>query len=161
MSRNQINQAQEAQRLAEFNAPTGKLPDEADSHLATLFQKLEADQLDYLDQAGKRIIELSSALLGVLFAVIAFGENFPPAYLQSTLAKGLVSVVLVCYLLAIMTAVYGVQPRDYKHYRHNLTEMQRELNKVADFKARWARTSGLIFVLGSAGLALLVGVLVW
>ncbi|MBV7338195.1 hypothetical protein KFU94_60215 [Chloroflexi bacterium TSY] len=71
------------------------------------------------------------------------------------------SVVLVCYLLAIIAAVNGVQPRNYKRYRHNLTEMRRKLERVVEFKSYWVRVSGVIFVLASVALVLLVGVLLW
>ncbi len=88
-----------------------------------LFSTLETQQLDFLDQAGKRIIELSTGLLGILFAGDRVWRNFPPAYLQGNLpAKGLTVATVVLYLVAIIVAVLGVQPRNYERYRHNLSD---------------------------------------
>lgn len=106
--------------------PVGKPPTDEQAQLVALFNTLETQQLDFLDQAGKRIIELSTGLLGILFAVIAFGDKFPPAYLQGNLpAKGLTVATVVLYLVAIIVAVLGVQPRNYERYRHNLSNASR------------------------------------
>ena len=54
-------------------------PDPSDERLIALFDKLEEQQLDFLDQAGKRVIELSTGMLGLLFAVTAFGKEVSAA----------------------------------------------------------------------------------
>jgi hypothetical protein len=54
-----------------------------------------------------------------------------------------------------------VQPRTYKHYRHNLTEMREELHKMVADKARPLRVAGILFGLGSVLLAVLIGLIIW
>jgi hypothetical protein len=137
-------------------------PTDEQKRLVALFDELEKQQVEFLDQAGKRIIELITALLGILFAVAAFGDKFPPAYLQgNTPAKALTLATLACYLAAMLAGVWALQPREYQRYQHNVTEMRQELKKIIGYKARRVKVAGGLFVLGSLALGLLVGVMVW
>jgi hypothetical protein len=142
--------------------PVGKPPTDEQEQLVALFNTLESQQLEFLDQAGKRVIELSTGLLGILFAVIAFGDKFPPTYLQGNVAaKGLTVAAVALYLAAILVAVLGIQPRDYQRYRHNLSAMRDELGKIVNHKARWVQAAALLFVLATLALAALIALLVW
>jgi hypothetical protein len=139
----------------------GRKPTAEEERLVELFAEIERKQLDFLDQAAKRIIELVTALLGILFAVIAFGNDFPPPYLAGNLvAKFLSGAALVCYLGALLVALWALQPRTYKHYHHNLTGMQEELQRMIDDKARPLRVAGILFGAGSILLAVLVGAII-
>lgn len=132
-------------------------PDEEEKQLAAIFAELEKKQLDFLDEAGKRIVELSTALLGVFFAVVAFGEDFPPPYLQGNgLATWLTILILVFYVAAVIVAVHAIRPRPYKRYRHNLSAMRNELDRLIAAKARGVQQAGVLFVLGTLVLAVLV-----
>lgn len=135
-------------------------PNEAEERLAALMNDLEKGQLEFLDAAGKRIIELTTALLGVLFAVIAFGDDFPPPYLARDDAKILTVLALAAYLGALFFALFSVQPRSYNKYDFNLTKMRAELDKITAYKSRTLRMSGGLFFIGSAALAVMIGVLV-
>jgi hypothetical protein len=132
--------------------------DPGDRRLIALFDALEAGQLDFLDKASKRIIDLCTAMLGLLFAVTAFGEKFPPAYLaQNDLGKGLVLAVLAAYLLALLFALLAIQPRTYERPEHDLTRMRQELDRIVSFKRRWFRVATALFFADSLALAALVG----
>ncbi|NCF68117.1 MAG: hypothetical protein GWP61_19295 [Chloroflexi bacterium] len=138
----------------------GRTPSEAQKQLIALFQELEKGQLDVLDGANKRIIELTTALLGLLFAVAAFGKDFPPPYLQPALPKVLAIAALVVYLLAMICAFIGLQPKEYDKYDHNLTEMREELRKIIQYKSRGFQAASGLFVLGCLLLvALLIAVI--
>lgn len=142
--------------------PVGQPLSDEDAQLAALFQKLEHDQLIFLDEAGKRIAELCAALLGVLFAVLALGGQFPPPLLnQIPWARPLASAALAALFLALLTAVWAIRPRSYRRFRHNLTAMQGEFQRMVAFKSRWVTVAGLLFVVGCLALALLVGMVVW
>ncbi|MBP1466201.1 hypothetical protein EYB53_022135 [Candidatus Chloroploca sp. M-50] len=125
-----------------------------------LFAELEKKQLEFLDEAAKRIIELVSALLGLLFAVIAFGNAFPPPYLAGNVLLKVLSIsALGGYLGALMLALWGVQPRRYKHYQYNLKGMREELDAMLAHKMFWMRWAGGVFGVASvllAGLIVLV-----
>lgn len=129
--------------------------------LLALFDEMEKQQVDFLDQAGKRIVELGTVLLGVLFAVAAFGDKFPPPYLQgNTIAKVLTLATLALYLIAIVVAMRGLRPREYKRYRHNLTEMRNVLDEIISYKSRWLKAAGILFLCGTVSLSLLIGYII-
>jgi hypothetical protein len=133
-----------------------------DVRLIALFDALETGQLDFLDKAAKRIIELSTAMLGLLFAVAAFGKEFPPPYIKgSGPARWLVLLVLAAYVLALLFGVVAIWPRTYVRYEHDLTRMRQELDRIVGYKRRWFRVAAVVFFAGSLGLAALVAVVVW
>jgi hypothetical protein len=135
----------------------GRAPSAEEERLAAIFAEIETKQLEFLDEAAKRIIELVTALLGVLFAVIAFGGDFPPAYLAGNTPLKLRGVgALGCYLAALLLALWSAQPRPYPHHRTNLSRMRAVLDQILAHKTRWLRWAGALFGLGSALLAALV-----
>jgi len=136
----------------------GRLASENDKRWLTLFNKIEENQLDLLDQSGKRIVELTGVLLGVLLGAVSFGDKFPPDYLRDDrLVKGMVILVLVFYLAAMFMGMWTTYPRHYKRYPNNLTLMESEFSKMVVNKIRALRVAGVCFLLGSLALA---GVLV-
>jgi len=140
----------------------GKPLDEDDKRLVALFDKLEEGQLDFLDQAGKRVIELSTGMLAVLFGVTAFGNDFPPPYLVgNSPAKWLVLTTLACYIVALLAGVIAVQPKRYTRSHHGLTRLRHELEKMLDYKTRWFRIGVSVFFAGSLALTTLIVMIIW
>lgn len=140
----------------------GKQPTAEEERLVEVFAELEKKQLEFLDTAAKRIIELVTALLGLLFAVIAFGDDFPPPYLTGNqVAKVTGIIALSCYLLALLVSLWAVQPRSYKHYRHNLDGMRTVLQQMINDRARPVLIAGILFGIGSVMLALLIVSIIW
>lgn len=132
-----------------------------DRRLLALFDRLEEGQLDFLDGAGKRLIELSSAMLAVLFGVTAFGDKFPPPYLAGhPRVQALAVAVLALYLLALLAGALVVAPRTYRRSRYNLSDLRRELDRLVACKLRWFRVGLGLFFAGSLALAVLVSLLV-
>jgi hypothetical protein len=139
----------------------GSSPSVEQQHLAAFFAEAERKQVDFLDEAGKRIIELTTLLLGVLFTVIAFGDKYPPPYLAGNpVAKLLSIIVLGCYVVAMLLGLRTVHPRDYKLYRHNLDGMRAELDRILANKKYSLFWAGVTFWVGSGFLALLIGVII-
>ncbi|MSP14016.1 MAG: hypothetical protein EXR62_13810 [Chloroflexi bacterium] len=136
-------------------------PDEA-TRLAALFDDLEGKQLDFLDQAAKRVIELTTGLQAVFLAVAALGNKFPPANLKdSFFAQALFVAVLIFYWAAILAAAWAVQPRPYKRYPYNVTAMRAEFNQMVAHKAAWVNVAGSLFVIASLALVALIIAIVW
>jgi hypothetical protein len=73
------------------------------------------------------------------------------------LARWLAVATLAVYLLAMGCAFWGLRPRDYKLYRHNLSGMREELDQITSYKSRWFKYASGAFVTGSVLLALLIG----
>jgi hypothetical protein len=130
--------------------------------LVELFADLDSKQLDVLDNAGKSIIERIATFLTVLFAVTAFGSNFPPPYLRSNAYnKYFVIAILACYLSAMGAGMWALQPRQYKSYKNNLTEMNKEYERMVAHKKRWVEGAGILFALGSVALVALIIAIIW
>lgn len=136
--------------------------DAQDDRLFALFDKIEEQQLDFLDQANQRVIELCTAMLGLLFAIAAFGEKFPPAYISANAwAKWCAISVVAFYMAALVAAVFGVQPRSYRRYEYNVTQLRKELDRMRGYKKGWFRFATILFVLGSLALAALLAMVLW
>jgi len=139
----------------------GKPSDVETKALVTQFQEMEKSQLTFLDETGKRLIELTTAVLGLLFAVIAFGDKFPPAYLQgNNTAKALLMVSIGFYVLAMLVALVAIQPRAYTYNRHEAASMKATLDGIRHYKMRRLSLAGGVFLLGSVALGALIGSIV-
>lgn len=137
-------------------------PTEEEQRLVAVFADMESRQLDFLDEAGKSIIERIATFLAVLFAVTAFGNDFPPKYLvHIPWSKYLVIAILLCYLLALGMGMWAIQPRKYSQYLHNISGMQEEWDRLVTRKRRWIKWAGILFALGTAALAVLIVAIVW
>ena len=148
----------DAQDIPVYN---GEELDDEDIRLKTLFDEMKKNQLTFLDEAGKRIIELSTGLLGLLFAVTAFGKDFPPPYLAANPnGQGLATGVLVAFVLALFFGVLTVQPRSYNYFPHNLSGMKDQLKKIITYKSWCMIAATWAFFIGALLLAVLVGTLV-
>lgn len=134
----------------------GQEPSQSDLALVKLWSELEKGQLDILDQANKRIIEMVTGLLAVFLAVVAFGKDFPQEYLKAGYAPYLAAGIIALFLLALLSAAIGLQPREYRKYEHNLTEMRSELNKMVGYKKRWYQFAMWLFAAGSVLLGILI-----
>lgn len=134
--------------------------DEQDRRLRTIMAEIETKQLDFLDNAGKSLIERTATLLAVVFAVIAFGEQFPPVYLQAPLAKFLILFALLFYLASMFLAMRAVQPRPYKRFDYNASAMRTELERMVANKVRSVWWAGTLFWLATVLLMGLVVLLV-
>jgi hypothetical protein len=123
---------------------------------------MESRQLDFLDEAGKSIIERIATFLAVLFAVTAFGNDFPPKYLvHIPWSKYVVIGILVCYLVALSMGMWAIQPRKYSQYIHNVSGLQEEWERLITRKRRWIKWAGILFALGTVALAVLIVLIVW
>jgi succinate dehydrogenase hydrophobic anchor subunit len=125
--------------------------------LSALFETFEKNQVDTLDSAAKRIIELTTALLGVLFAVVALGSDFPPPYLSGNAAlQNLTTLALILYVVAMLASVLCLQPRRYSLYTENLSRLREEYRRLMDYKRWTLRIAGVSFFAASTTLAVLI-----
>jgi hypothetical protein len=137
-------------------------PSDEQKQFIALFNDMENRRLDFLDEAGKSVIERTATFLAILFAVTAFGGNFPPKYLVGNpWDKYLVIAILGCYLLAMGMGMWAIQLRRYKLYRYNLTEMKNELERMMKHKTRWVQWAGILFAIGTVALAGLIVSIIW
>jgi len=129
---------------------------EHEKRLIETFDDLEKHQLEFLDEGGKRIIELTTLLLGLLIGIATLGDEFPPAFLKNNvLGRVFTLAALVLYLGAMFMAMLCVQPRRYERHNYNLTFMREELDRIMAYKMRALWWAGALFCLASASLVLL------
>ena len=131
-----------------------------DKLLIDAFTKMEIDQVDLLDTTAKRIIELVSAFLSLFFLVAAFGDKFPPTYLVGSGVKLLSVVSLAVFICSMLFAVLSLQPRNYKRFKSNVSEMKNEFDRIVGYKAFTVRCAAILFFLGSASFAGLTAYLI-
>jgi len=130
--------------------------------VAELFLTLERKQLDFLNEAGKSLIERIATFLAILLGASVLSNNFPPTYLKGdTLARVSILATLVCYLCAIGTALWAIQPRFYRRYLYNMGALTRVRDRMITQKMLWLRIASLLFLVGSTSLALLIFDIVW
>lgn len=130
--------------------------------LKDIFSDLEKKQPDFLDEAGKSIIERIATFLAILFAVIALGGTFPPKFLvHNTQNTVLVIAILLCYLVAMGMGLWAIQPRNYSLYEYNVTRQEKEWKRIIARKKFWVRFAGILFGLGTVALAVLIVFIIW
>lgn len=135
---------------------------EEKQRLKTIFTEMEKNQPDFLDQAGKSIIERIATFLAILFGVTAFGSTFPPPYLRNNgWNKYLVIAILLCYLVALALGMLAIRPRSYTWHRYQSSTMTETLKKMIAYKKRLVQWAGILFALGTIVLAVLIVSLIW
>lgn len=157
------NQQQQQSHLpAQIEIQDSQESSEEGKQVAQIFSEMRSKQLDFLDESGKSLIERTATFLAILFAVTAFSNNFPPAYLKGNLpAKIMVAVTLIFYLGAMAAAILAIQPRLYDISRYSVTRMSEKLKEIMRYKMRRLRVAGILFALGSTALAILVISIIW
>lgn len=139
----------------------GEALSEEDNLLIAIMQDMKKGQIDFLDAGAKRLIELISVLLGVLLATLTIGDQYPPDYLSDNIwGKIFALLTLVLYIGAMFGSLMAIQPRRYKFYSYNLTQMKQELEKIIADKSWWLFVGGACFMAGSAALGLLLATLI-
>lgn len=130
--------------------------------VAEFFLDLERKQIDFLNDAGKSLIERISTFLAILLGASVLSNNFPPTYLKGDLlARVVIFAALICYLLAMGTTMWTIQPRWYRHYLHNMGALERVRDRMAKQKMCGVRTASVLFLIGSLFLVILIVEIVW
>ena len=146
---------------AQTSAPMGYELAEEDKRLIALFSDMRGKQLDFLDEAGKSVIERIATFLAVLFAVTAFSNNFPPAYLKGNVpAKIAVIGTLVFFLAALYSAVLVIRPLPYSLTK-DLDAMRNTIKEMTAHKIYWLKRANILFTLGSITLGALIITIIW
>lgn len=130
--------------------------------VADLFLDMERKQLDFLNEAGKSLIERIATFLAILLGASVLSNNFPPTYLKhDILARWSIFVALICYLLAMGVTMWTIQPRWYRRYLYNMGALGRVRDQISQRKMRGLRVASILFLLGSLALAVLILEIVW
>jgi hypothetical protein len=117
------------------------------------FAKQALAAVDNLEAAARSILGLVSALLGVLFAVLAVAADPLPAYLESPLMRGMGVIAVSALLLALLGALAVVLPQKIQVSSHRPDQQAQEFQALLDRKSRLLTFAVYAFGLGLAALA--------
>jgi hypothetical protein len=145
-----------AKRVLDIHEETGD-----EEALDTWFNQQALASLDTLEAAARSILGLVTALLGVLFGVLAVASDPLPGYLRLPLVRGLGVVSVAALLAALFGALQVVLPRRVELSSARPDQQDRAFHDLLDRKARWLRLAAVAFGLGLAalGLALIVALI--
>jgi hypothetical protein len=129
---------------------------EESKHLAATFQDLKSNQLQFLDEAGKSVIERVATFLTVLFGLSVLSSSFPPVYLKDNIAKTLVIITLIFFLSSLGAGTLVIQPCPYKYKEGDVEEMRAALQEMTRHKAFWLQWASRLFAVGALALAALI-----
>lgn len=120
--------------------------DSADERLYDWFQDVEKETIKTFEDAARQLIGLITALLGLFFGVLAFGDN--PTFLSFPIIK-ILGVLSSCALMgALFAALYVIYPQKIDIPLSNLTRMRQIRKEIYDRKNRNLKISLIIFAFG-------------
>ena len=120
---------------------------ESDENLEKLFDKIESDSLETLENASRQIITLASALLGAFFGLLAFKDI--PAYLAFLEIQIVGALALTAFFGSLFCALQGISPNSYEFVRSSLTAKRKTLNEMLVRKRRSVLWATRFFGIGS------------
>lgn len=147
--------------MSEIQEIKGRKPNDDELKLSEYFAELRFGQVEFLDQAAKRIIELIGLMLSIIFGVIAFGADFPPSYLVQNMATRYIIVcAITLYLLAMLFCMLSLNPHKYSFQESNLTDMRRTFGQITERKSRRVFWGGTLFLGGSIMFGIMIIVII-
>lgn len=96
----------------------------AEKELLRIFDKWESESLSNIEGGARQIIQLVSALLGVMLAALALGDEKFAAALQAPLPIALAALTLLAWLAALLAALAVVIPGSHLLRRASLDDMR-------------------------------------
>jgi hypothetical protein len=133
-------------KINEIPVESGHLTTD-DERLEKLFDEMESNSLETLENAARQIITLSTALLGAFFGLLAFKDA--PTYLTFVEVKIIGAITLTAFLLSLFLALRAVSPRRYEFTQASLTAKRKVLNEMLKSKRDSVVLASLIFGIGA------------
>jgi hypothetical protein len=127
--------------------------------LTEWFEKQEASAAGNLEKGGRQIIGLVTALYGVLFGVLALGQEKFEASLGAPAAQILGAAAVILLLLALVAALVVVLPFGYRYRQASLSDRKRIYGEIIARKSTGLTVAAVLFCLGLATFAGLIAVM--
>ena len=130
-----------------------------DRRLREWFAEQEQRNFDRLEEGAKVIVQLVTALYGLLFTVLALSDQ--PAYLRMPVVQWLGTLGMMAFFVALLSALVTLFPWRSTFQEDNLSEMKR-LNEQVLNRKFWSLAVSLgAFLAGVCLLALMIIVVLW
>ena len=111
---------------------------------------------DTLESGARVIVELVTALLGVLFGILALAGDPLPDYLWLPLSRPFGIACVVALLVALACALVVILPRRIAFSPHRLDEEARAFESLLNRKSRWLTASVIAFGVGLLALGIVL-----
>ncbi len=121
---------------------------DAETKLLELFDDYRKNSLHFLDEAGKQLVTLITALYGVLFAAFSFSDA-AEHFKKNSAVKYVLIGVIVFYFASLILAALVFFPRKYKYSEHNLDEMRQRMDEMLKAKRRYTSGAYVTFIIGT------------
>lgn len=129
---------------------------EQEQDIVDIFEKLETELLGNLEGGARQIISLVTAFYGLIFGVMALGQEKFEAALDLPGVIGLGGAAILLLLLALGASLVVVMPHRYGFREARLDDMQAAYRRMLARKSAWLQWSTILFGLGLAAFAVLI-----
>jgi hypothetical protein len=121
---------------------------DAETKLLELFEDYRKNSLAFLDEAGKQLVTLITALYGVFFVAFSFSDaaqyfNGHPE------VKYVIIGVIVFYFASLILAALVFFPRMYRHSESALSDMDAQMKKMLKTKRFYVSGAYATFIAGT------------
>ena len=121
---------------------------DAETKLLELFEDYRKNSLAFLDEAGKQLVTLITALYGVFFVAFSFSDaaqyfNGHPE------VKYVIIGVIVFYFASLILAALVFFPRMYRHSESALSDMDAQMKKMLKTKRLYVSGAYATFIAGT------------
>jgi hypothetical protein len=134
-------------------------PSRTEEELFEWFAEQERRNFDRLETGAKTITQLVTGLYGVLFAVLALGNQ--PIYLRQATVQWLGSISVGAFFVALLAALVTVYPWRTRYQEDNLSSMHRAQRTMLRRKVWGLRIALWCFVVGTGFLGGVIIAVLW
>ncbi|NPA92659.1 MAG: hypothetical protein GXO56_03160 [Chloroflexi bacterium] len=142
--------------MREYHIQSVRPPRADEDALAGWFEAQRLKSPDTLEAAARQIVSLVTTLLGLLWAVLALGNDQTPAYVGQPLVGWLGVGVVVLLLAALACALAVLYPRRFEVPLHNVAAQRAAFEALMRHKATWLARAWWCFYCGVALLGVIV-----
>ena len=134
---------------------------DADKRLAALFDKLEQESLDNLEKGARDLLQLVTALFGILFGILALGGDTVAAPLRLPGVILPAAISLLALLITLIAALDVIVPGPYRIRRQSLSDQAGAWERMLRRKRDGLRAAAVSFGIGLSAFATLIAALLY
>lgn len=138
-----------------------RVESDEDKRLAALFDKFEQESLDNLEKGARDLIQLVTALFGVIFGILALGGEAAAAPLRLPLAIAPAAISLAALLLTLFAALDVIVPAAHRVRKLGHSDREQAYARMLQRKSEGLRAAAIFFAIGLSAFAALIGVLLY
>lgn len=136
---------------------TGRPESAAEEALRAWLAEQELKSVDNVEAGARQLVTLVTALLGVLFAVMAVTDDPLPAYFAYPTLRLLGVGVVVLLLATLVAALVAVLPFPMKNFPHRPDKQREEFDGMLRRKSLGLYVAAVCFALGLILLGIILG----